>query len=56
MNDFNKMMLETLKKSLKVNDNWQTAFCKSCGVDLDGFHSFCDSCKRNNKIEKILQK
>jgi hypothetical protein len=53
--EFKKIMLETLQKSWK-GSNWETAFCQSCGVDLDGFHSFCDVCERNNKIDKILKK
>ena len=54
MKQIKLLMLETLKKAW-VNPNWDTAFCQSCGVDLNGFHNFCEVCKRNNKIEKILQ-
>ena len=34
---------------------WDTAFCQICGQDLDGFHSYCQECKRDRKIKEILK-
>ena len=47
-------ILNAIKSNWK-NNNCDTAFCQKCGVDLNGFHNYCDTCKRDEKIEKILE-
>jgi len=33
---------------------WNTSFCKSCGCDLVGYNSYCQTCKRELKINQII--
>ena len=46
-------IVETLKKGFKLGGKWETAFCQKCGKDFDGFHSFCDTCKRILNLKKF---
>ena len=49
-------IIETIKRGFSTTGgNWETAFCQRCGKDLDGFYSFCNSCKRDGKLEKLLE-
>jgi predicted amidophosphoribosyltransferase len=45
-----------LSKILDKNEQcgWNTSFCKSCGCDLEGYNNYCQTCKRELKINQII--
>ena len=53
---FDKEMKIEIAKILNERElgEWNTSFCQSCGCDLEGYSSYCQTCKREIKIKQII--